>query len=374
MLVHAGQKGWVKVRVEGLVVPLIFDGNRLNPLQCKDGRGLGQTAQHVLYQLHQRQHGRLQRFLPWFIVCWTNVNCFHHWQLCERLDVPSLTPCLPLNVRLRLLCYPHNTHFHPHSTLSSSLNCQAVSFYVPYQIKYLFFIWYTDFSFRWIDLCQLQNNKKRIYIPYNILNEENYYNGNKICFNWYVDFSFFLETSCMEKLLSKDWKEKMERLNTSELLGEVKGKNELKPNNLKKVFILSDLENVYTAISENVLYSEVKQRPLDALLIHVSPPLSVVGMPRSIQRAFLQNSSLLGQILGVSVLVNALLSLNALNGWTHPEYSCRTCNCRSQSSLDVNRDWLSWKERIGCRDVHSRLHVELHLSGMSWLWQWTPYA
>jgi transcription factor SOX5/6/13 (SOX group D) len=28
----------------------------------------------------------------------------------------------------------------------------------------------------------------------------------------------------MEKLLSKDWKEKMERLNTSELLGEIKGK------------------------------------------------------------------------------------------------------------------------------------------------------
>lgn len=28
----------------------------------------------------------------------------------------------------------------------------------------------------------------------------------------------------MEKLLSKDWKEKMERLNTSDLLGEIKGK------------------------------------------------------------------------------------------------------------------------------------------------------
>lgn len=37
-------------------------------------------------------------------------------------------------------------------------------------------------------------------------------------------FFFFLESSCMEKLLSKDWKEKMERLNTSELLAEVKGK------------------------------------------------------------------------------------------------------------------------------------------------------
>lgn len=27
----------------------------------------------------------------------------------------------------------------------------------------------------------------------------------------------------MEKLLSKDWKEKMEKLNTSDLLGEIKG-------------------------------------------------------------------------------------------------------------------------------------------------------
>uniref|UniRef100_A0A673ZYV4 SRY-box transcription factor 6 n=1 Tax=Salmo trutta TaxID=8032 RepID=A0A673ZYV4_SALTR len=32
------------------------------------------------------------------------------------------------------------------------------------------------------------------------------------------------ESSCMETLLSKDWKEKMERLDTSDLLGEVKGK------------------------------------------------------------------------------------------------------------------------------------------------------
>ncbi|EMP38277.1 Transcription factor SOX-6 [Chelonia mydas] len=31
-----------------------------------------------------------------------------------------------------------------------------------------------------------------------------------------------MDSSCMEKLLSKDWKEKMERLNTSELLGEIK--------------------------------------------------------------------------------------------------------------------------------------------------------
>lgn len=47
----------------GLLVPLVFDGNRLTPKQCRDGGGLGQLAQCVLYQLPQRQHGRLQPFL-----------------------------------------------------------------------------------------------------------------------------------------------------------------------------------------------------------------------------------------------------------------------------------------------------------------------
>lgn len=84
----------------GFLMLPVFDGNRLTPKRCRDGGGLGQLAQHVLYQLALRQHSRLQPFLLWFIVCRTNVNCFHHWQLCERSDVPSLTPCLPLNVPL----------------------------------------------------------------------------------------------------------------------------------------------------------------------------------------------------------------------------------------------------------------------------------
>lgn len=91
----------------GFLELLVFDENRLNPAQSRDGGGgLGQPAQYVLYQPHQRQHGRLKPFLLWFIVCWTNVNCLHHWQLCERLDVPSLTPCLPLNGRLCLCVIP----------------------------------------------------------------------------------------------------------------------------------------------------------------------------------------------------------------------------------------------------------------------------
>lgn len=36
----------------------------------------------------------------------------------------------------------------------------------------------------------------------------------------------FVEPSCMERLLSKDWKERVDRLNANELLGEVKGKTE----------------------------------------------------------------------------------------------------------------------------------------------------
>ena len=47
----------------GLLVLLVFDGNRLTPMQRRDGGGLGQSAQCVLYQLPQRQHGRLQPFL-----------------------------------------------------------------------------------------------------------------------------------------------------------------------------------------------------------------------------------------------------------------------------------------------------------------------
>ncbi len=48
---------------QGGDVLLVFDGNRLTPKQCRDGGGLGQPAQCVLYQLPQRQHGRLQPFL-----------------------------------------------------------------------------------------------------------------------------------------------------------------------------------------------------------------------------------------------------------------------------------------------------------------------
>uniref|UniRef100_H3CVG8 SRY-box transcription factor 6 n=1 Tax=Tetraodon nigroviridis TaxID=99883 RepID=H3CVG8_TETNG len=66
------------------------------------------------------------------------------------------------------------------------------------------------------------------------------------------------ESSCMEKLLSKDWKEKMERLNTSELLAEVKG----------------------------------RAQPLAALLIHFSALLSGDGMLHSLRNALSMSSDL----------------------------------------------------------------------------------
>lgn len=54
----------------------------------------------------------------------------------------------------------------------------------------------------------------------------------------------------------------------------------------------------------------MKQRPLAALLIHFSPPLSFVGMPNSVQSAFLQNSSPFSLSRRLSLLVSSLLLLS----------------------------------------------------------------
>lgn len=94
----------------------------------------GQPAQYILYQLHQRQHGRLQPFLLWFIVCWTNVNCFHHRQQCERLDTPHSflsTYCVSLPSN-----YHHRAVFPPHSTTGFiSQQAGTVYFNVHHQMK-----------------------------------------------------------------------------------------------------------------------------------------------------------------------------------------------------------------------------------------------
>uniref|UniRef100_A0A671UV65 SRY-box transcription factor 6 n=1 Tax=Sparus aurata TaxID=8175 RepID=A0A671UV65_SPAAU len=68
-------------------------------------------------------------------------------------------------------------------------------------------------------------------------------------------------SSCMEKLLSKDWKEKMERLNTSELLAEVKGT----PESLaEKEHQLSTMITQLISLREQLLAAHDEQKKLAA--------------------------------------------------------------------------------------------------------------
>ncbi|MEQ2167441.1 hypothetical protein GOODEAATRI_004250, partial [Goodea atripinnis] len=69
------------------------------------------------------------------------------------------------------------------------------------------------------------------------------------------------KSSCMEKLLSKDWKEKMERLNTSELLAEVKGT----PEGLaEKEHQLSTMITQLISLREQLLAAHDEQKKLAA--------------------------------------------------------------------------------------------------------------
>ncbi|KAM7406074.1 hypothetical protein PAMP_000476 [Pampus punctatissimus] len=69
------------------------------------------------------------------------------------------------------------------------------------------------------------------------------------------------DESCMEKLLSKDWKEKMERLNTSELLAEVKGT----PESLaEKEHQLSTMITQLISLREQLLAAHDEQKKLAA--------------------------------------------------------------------------------------------------------------
>ncbi|XP_046493733.1 transcription factor SOX-6 isoform X17 [Equus quagga] len=70
-----------------------------------------------------------------------------------------------------------------------------------------------------------------------------------------------VDSSCMEKLLSKDWKEKMERLNTSELLGEIKGT----PESLaEKERQLSTMITQLISLREQLLAAHDEQKKLAA--------------------------------------------------------------------------------------------------------------
>ncbi|XP_045433951.1 transcription factor SOX-6 isoform X8 [Pipistrellus kuhlii] len=69
------------------------------------------------------------------------------------------------------------------------------------------------------------------------------------------------DSSCMEKLLSKDWKEKMERLNTSDLLGEIKGT----PESLaEKERQLSTMITQLISLREQLLAAHDEQKKLAA--------------------------------------------------------------------------------------------------------------
>uniref|UniRef100_A0A8C2JBJ3 SRY-box transcription factor 6 n=1 Tax=Cyprinus carpio TaxID=7962 RepID=A0A8C2JBJ3_CYPCA len=69
------------------------------------------------------------------------------------------------------------------------------------------------------------------------------------------------ESSCMEKILSKDWKEKMERLNTDELLGEIKGT----PESLaEKERQLSTMITQLISLREQLLATHDEQKKLAA--------------------------------------------------------------------------------------------------------------
>uniref|UniRef100_A0A4W5R033 SRY-box transcription factor 6 n=1 Tax=Hucho hucho TaxID=62062 RepID=A0A4W5R033_9TELE len=76
-------------------------------------------------------------------------------------------------------------------------------------------------------------------------------------------FSFpcLSESSCMETLLSKDWKDKMERLNTSELLGEVKGTPE---SLVEKEHQLSTMITQLISLREQLLAAHDEQKKLAA--------------------------------------------------------------------------------------------------------------
>ncbi|KAI1889850.1 hypothetical protein AGOR_G00167170 [Albula goreensis] len=69
------------------------------------------------------------------------------------------------------------------------------------------------------------------------------------------------DSSCMEKLLSKDWKEKMERLNTSELLNEIKGTPE---SLVEKERQLSTMITQLISLREQLLAAHDEQKKLAA--------------------------------------------------------------------------------------------------------------
>ncbi|KAM7015886.1 LOW QUALITY PROTEIN: transcription factor SOX-6 [Tautogolabrus adspersus] len=80
------------------------------------------------------------------------------------------------------------------------------------------------------------------------------------------------DSSCMEKLLSKDWNEKMERLNTSDLLAEVKGT----PESLaEKEHQLSTMITQLISLREQLLAAHDEQKKLAASQMEKQRPMEL---------------------------------------------------------------------------------------------------
>lgn len=119
---------------------------------------------------------------------------------------------------------------------------------------------------------------------------------------------------------------------------------------------------MYCIISATALYS--RQRPLAALLIHFSPPLSFVGMPNSVQSAVFKIPAHLDPFGGAVCLSAVYCCCPFRRPWAGATllWHMRCAHAalvivETQSVPDVNRAWLSLEERgeekpLWCRDAH----------------------
>nr|XP_020462901.1 transcription factor SOX-6-like [Monopterus albus] len=118
------------------------------------------------------------------------------------------------------------------------------------------------------------------------------------------------ESSCMENLLSKDWKEKMERLNTSELLAEVKGT----PESLaEKEHQLSTMITQLISLREQLLAAHDEQKKLAASQMEKQRQQMELARQQQEQIARQQQ-----QLLQQQHKINLLQQQIQVNGHIHP--------------------------------------------------------
>uniref|UniRef100_A0A8C7CRF8 SRY-box transcription factor 6 n=1 Tax=Oncorhynchus kisutch TaxID=8019 RepID=A0A8C7CRF8_ONCKI len=122
------------------------------------------------------------------------------------------------------------------------------------------------------------------------------------------------ESSCMETLLSKDWKEKMERLDTGDLLGEVKGTPE---SLVEKEHQLSTMITQLISLREQLLAAHDEQKKLAAS--QMEKQRQQMELARQQQEQALIKHRLLSQQLQISLsLISAFLSVQQVQGHMPP--------------------------------------------------------